>query len=245
MARQARRRGGDRGGARRPLRRHQRDRAADHRADQRRARAHPLAGPHGHGHRRGEARGRAARHAVLVLGEDLRRRRARGGRARRARERGGAPIVRSRRTRLRSRRSAHAAATAGAPSSGATSRSRAPPPRHICGAAGIPVERAGVAQAAAGTRVPGRLQLIDGEPPTVLDGAHNPARGRGARRVAAGVLLADAPLALVLGVLEDKDAAAMLAALLPRQRARVVHRAAEQPRALARGAAVARAPARL
>ena len=52
------------------------------------------------------------------------------------------------------------------------------------------------------------------EPLTVFDGAHNPARRRRARRVAAGESR-DGPLALVIGVLDDKDAAAMLGALLP------------------------------
>ncbi len=74
-------------------------------------------------------------------------------------------------------------------------------------------ERA-VEQAAASTDVPGRLQLIDGDPPTVLDGAHNPDAVRALVQSLPDVLGA-APLALVLGVLEDKDAAAMLATLLP------------------------------
>jgi dihydrofolate synthase/folylpolyglutamate synthase len=81
--------------------------------------------------------------------------------------------------------------------------------------AGIAVREQAVAEAAALTAMPGRLHLLDGEPPTILDGAHNPAA------VAALVeslpeVLPDGPLALVLGVLEDKDAAGMLAALLPR-----------------------------
>jgi dihydrofolate synthase / folylpolyglutamate synthase len=63
--------------------------------------------------------------------------------------------------------------------------------------------------------VPGRLQLIDGEPPTVLDGAHNPDAVAALVASLPEALPADAPLALVLGVLEDKDAAAMLARLLP------------------------------
>jgi len=82
-------------------------------------------------------------------------------------------------------------------------------------AAGIPLSEPAVAQAAAGTRVPGRLQPIDGTPPTVLDGAHNPHAVAALVASLPEVLPADAPLALVLGVLEDKDAAAMLAQLLP------------------------------
>jgi dihydrofolate synthase / folylpolyglutamate synthase len=80
--------------------------------------------------------------------------------------------------------------------------------------AGIPLREGAVAEAAATTAVAGRLQLIEGEPPTVLDGAHNP------DAVVALVhslpdVLPGIPLALVLGVLDDKDAAGMLATLLP------------------------------
>jgi dihydrofolate synthase / folylpolyglutamate synthase len=79
---------------------------------------------------------------------------------------------------------------------------------------GIALDEQAVAQAAASTEVPGRLQLISQDPPTVLDGAHNP------DAVVALIeslpdVLGPAPIALVLGVLEDKDAAAMLAALMP------------------------------
>jgi dihydrofolate synthase / folylpolyglutamate synthase len=84
--------------------------------------------------------------------------------------------------------------------------------------AGIAVSEEAVRDAAAHTAVPGRLQVIARDPLTVLDGAHNP------DAVAALVeslpeLLDTAggarPLALVMGVLEDKDAASMLRALLP------------------------------
>jgi dihydrofolate synthase / folylpolyglutamate synthase len=81
-------------------------------------------------------------------------------------------------------------------------------------AVGIALSEDAVADAAARTEVPGRLQIVSEDPITILDGAHNPAA------VAALVqslpeLFAGRPLALVLGVLEDKDAAGMLAALLP------------------------------
>ncbi len=73
-------------------------------------------------------------------------------------------------------------------------------------------ERA-VLDAGASTAVPGRLHVVGGEPLTVFDGAHNP------HAVAALVeslpeVHQGRPTALVLGVLEDKDAAGMLAALL-------------------------------
>jgi dihydrofolate synthase/folylpolyglutamate synthase len=71
-----------------------------------------------------------------------------------------------------------------------------------------------VLEAAASTEVPGRLQVVDRDPPTVLDGAHNPAAAA-ALRAALPEVLAGWRLALVLGVLEDKDAARMLETLLP------------------------------
>jgi dihydrofolate synthase / folylpolyglutamate synthase len=57
------------------------------------------------------------------------------------------------------------------------------------------------------------LQVVGEDLLTVLDGAHNPDAAR-ALVQALGELLGDRPVALVLGVLEDKDAASMLRALL-------------------------------
>jgi dihydrofolate synthase / folylpolyglutamate synthase len=75
-----------------------------------------------------------------------------------------------------------------------------------------PSDRA-VRDAAASTVVRGRMHVVAQEPLTVLDGAHNP------DAVVALVdslpdVIAGRPLAVVLGVLEDKDAAGMLGALL-------------------------------
>ena len=81
-------------------------------------------------------------------------------------------------------------------------------------AAGVAVSEEAIAEAAAETEVPGRLQLVSEDPLTILDGAHNPA----ATVALAGALpevIEGRPLVLVLGVLEDKDAAEMLATLLP------------------------------
>ncbi len=71
-----------------------------------------------------------------------------------------------------------------------------------------------VRDAATSTLVAGRMQVLGDDPLTAVDGAHNPAA------IAALVeslpeLLDGRPLALVLGVLEDKDAASMLRTLLP------------------------------
>jgi dihydrofolate synthase / folylpolyglutamate synthase len=74
-------------------------------------------------------------------------------------------------------------------------------------------ERA-VRDAGASTAVPGRLQLVDAEPLTVFDAAHNP-DAVAALIESLPAVLGDRPTGLVLGVLEDKDAASMLGALLP------------------------------
>ncbi len=84
---------------------------------------------------------------------------------------------------------------------------------HLRGA-GIELDEDAVRAAAVATEVPGRLQVVDERPLTVLDGAHNP------DAVAALVgslpeVLGGRAIGLVMGVLEDKDAASMLGALLP------------------------------
>ncbi len=80
--------------------------------------------------------------------------------------------------------------------------------------AGIELDERAVITAAAVTEVPGRLQVASQRPLTVLDGAHNPdAVGELVR--ALPDVLGGRKAGLVMGVLEDKDAANMLAALLP------------------------------
>ncbi len=75
-----------------------------------------------------------------------------------------------------------------------------------------PSERA-IEQAAIATEVRGRLQIVARDPLTVLDGAHNP-DAVGALVESLPGVLEGRPLALVLGVLEDKDAVRMLEQLL-------------------------------
>jgi dihydrofolate synthase / folylpolyglutamate synthase len=81
--------------------------------------------------------------------------------------------------------------------------------------AGIQPRESHVSAAAARVRIPGRLQIIDTDPLTVLDGAHNP-HATEALADALPELLGKREAVLVMGVLEDKDAATMLARLLPR-----------------------------
>ena len=104
--------------------------------------------------------------------------------------------------------------------------------------AGIAVREEAVREAALAADVPGRMQVVADDPLTVLDGAHNPDAARALVESLPALLDGRGPLvggcdwmtvdvahvmeggfnpqlALVMGVLEDKDAASMLAALLP------------------------------
>ncbi len=85
--------------------------------------------------------------------------------------------------------------------------------------------RTGLARA----RWPGRLQVVPGRPTLVLDAAHNPA---GAAALASSLrdLFGDSGLTFVLGVLRDKDAAGILAALAPLAR-RLILTGPNSPRA--------------
>jgi dihydrofolate synthase / folylpolyglutamate synthase len=78
---------------------------------------------------------------------------------------------------------------------------------------GVEPREDAVREAAAATVVQGRLQVVREDPLTVLDGAHNPDATR-ALAQSLGELFGDRPVGLVLGVLEDKDAASMLRTLL-------------------------------
>lgn len=65
------------------------------------------------------------------------------------------------------------------------------------------------------TQWPGRLQEIDGAPPILLDGAHNPS-GVEVLVDALARHYADRPLHLVFGVFADKDSEPMMRRLFPR-----------------------------
>jgi dihydrofolate synthase/folylpolyglutamate synthase len=79
---------------------------------------------------------------------------------------------------------------------------------------GMQLDEDAVLAAASSTVVPGRAQVVARDPLTLLDGAHNP-HAVDALTESLPDLLAGRALGLVLGVLEDKDAASMLRALLP------------------------------
>lgn len=101
---------------------------------------------------------------------------------------------------------------------------------------GRPPRPEAVREAAAGTLVPGRFEIVEGgadDPALILDGAHN-AAGTATLAESLSPFLASrgaGDVTLVISVLDDKDAAAMLQDLLPFCAA-VVATQASNPRAL-------------
>jgi len=71
-----------------------------------------------------------------------------------------------------------------------------------------------VREVAAALELHGRMQMIGGEPPTILDAAHNPP-GAQALGEALAELAAERPVVGCLAVLADKDVAGLVGALAP------------------------------
>ncbi|MGA2928326.1 MAG: cyanophycin synthetase [Solirubrobacteraceae bacterium] len=94
------------------------------------------------------------------------------------------------------------------------------------------LDPAAVAAAAAEVRVPGRLQIIGYEPLTLVDGAHNP-EGMAALAESLGepAFAGHDRVVAVISILDDKDAAGMLAALVEICDA-LVFTSSQNPRAL-------------
>jgi dihydrofolate synthase/folylpolyglutamate synthase len=93
--------------------------------------------------------------------------------------------------------------------------------------AGLAVDLDAVPGAVARTRWPGRLEWVPGDPPLLLDGAHNPAGARALARY-----LADKrPFVLLFAAMDDKDVAGLARALFPLASAVVLTRP-RQPRAM-------------
>jgi dihydrofolate synthase / folylpolyglutamate synthase len=76
------------------------------------------------------------------------------------------------------------------------------------------LDREQVARVAAEVEIPGRLELVPGEPPVLLDAAHNP---DGARALAEALpeLSGGRPVVACVAILADKDARAMIEVLAP------------------------------
>jgi dihydrofolate synthase / folylpolyglutamate synthase len=83
-----------------------------------------------------------------------------------------------------------------------------------------PLRRELVERVAGALELHGRMELVPGDPPALLDAAHNP---DGARALAEGLeeVVGERPVVACLAVLADKDATALLAALAPRLEAAV------------------------
>jgi dihydrofolate synthase/folylpolyglutamate synthase len=80
------------------------------------------------------------------------------------------------------------------------------------------LDESAVVAAAAAVRVPGRLQVVDQRPLTLLDGAHNPDGIAALAESLPDLVRArsgDGRVVAVLSVLDDKDAVAMLRSLAP------------------------------
>jgi len=86
-----------------------------------------------------------------------------------------------------------------------------------------------VVEALANSRWPGRLEVVSEEPLVILDAGHNEAGAR-ALKTALAEMLPDRELVVVLGILDDKDAAPFLANLPIQTRAVVITRP-DSPRA--------------
>jgi dihydrofolate synthase/folylpolyglutamate synthase len=100
-----------------------------------------------------------------------------------------------------------------------------------------PLDPGALRAAARETTIPGRVEIVAHDPLTVYDGAHNPA-GAHALAESLGDVLGDRrPRVAVVGVLEDKDAAAMLTELLPHFD-HAVYTRSQNPRSLSPGTLV-------
>jgi dihydrofolate synthase/folylpolyglutamate synthase len=96
-----------------------------------------------------------------------------------------------------------------------------------------PLDDTAVAEAAAATLVPGRFQIVDDAPVTVIDGAHN-AAGMAALADSLRAFVKGRRLVACVSVLDDKDAAGMLRELLPLC-AEIIFTQSSNPRALPAG----------
>ena len=88
-------------------------------------------------------------------------------------------------------------------------------------AAGVPINLAQSVEAINHASWPGRLELIGGRPPFLLDAAHNPA---GARALANYLKETREPFILVFGAMRDKHVEEMAATLFPMARVVIVTR---------------------
>jgi dihydrofolate synthase/folylpolyglutamate synthase len=93
------------------------------------------------------------------------------------------------------------------------------------------LDESAVAAAAAEIRVPGRLQIVGEEPLTLLDGAHNPEGMAALAESLPEIVAGRDNVVAVVSILDDKDAAGMLALLMGHCHA-LVFTSSHNPRAL-------------
>jgi dihydrofolate synthase/folylpolyglutamate synthase len=98
---------------------------------------------------------------------------------------------------------------------------------------GLPVSAEAIRRGFAAARWPGRFELLQKEPPIVLDAAHTPAAAR-ALRFALDEYFPDRPVTLILGVSADKDLEGLLTPLRPRLQ-KVIATQSPHPRAMPAG----------
>jgi dihydrofolate synthase/folylpolyglutamate synthase len=97
------------------------------------------------------------------------------------------------------------------------------------GQAGFAIARGAIFDGLASAEWPGRLELIAGAPPVLLDGAHNTAGAAALRPYLDEVV--SGPVTLVFGAMSDKEVGPMLGELAPAAKAIVLTRP-RSPRAL-------------
>ena len=108
---------------------------------------------------------------------------------------------------------------------------------------GVEVSPAALAEGLATVRWPGRLEWVQGEPPLLLDGAHNPAAARALRNYLRESLLAPNPgaasrrLVLIFGTMRDKAVAEIADLLFPLAAAVVLTRPGQRRAATPQGLA--------
>lgn len=95
---------------------------------------------------------------------------------------------------------------------------------------GLPVSAAAIQSGFAAARWPGRFEVLQNNPPLVLDVAHSPGAAR-ALRIALDEYFPDRPVTLILGVSADKDLEGLLAPLRPRLQ-QVIATQSPHPRAM-------------
>ena len=79
---------------------------------------------------------------------------------------------------------------------------------------GFPIDAEDIKEGIEATRWPGRLEIVGGDPPIILDGAHNIAGAESLKKYCEQFLAAKR-LVLLFGVMRDKDVVEIAGKLFP------------------------------